>query len=301
VNVLERGDLDAVQLSELAELMQRVEEHDGHPALAEPQRIAASRQDLGGDGTRALLAYDGGALVGCAILTPGSDGSTTVHVAVAPDEEDGEAARGALVADALGRLTGPVRLWAMRATERDDQELLRWGFAPERDVVQMRVALPLPEPVVATARPVVTRPFEPGRDDEAWLSINNRAFADHPEQGSWTARQLDERVQAEWFDPYGFLIADDPDGGAMIGSCWTKVHRHGHPVLGEIYVISVNPDRQGEGWGRALTVAGLVWLAGQGVRTGMLYTDATNTEAEALYGSLGFEVDHVDRSYLHAP
>jgi mycothiol synthase len=70
--------------------------------------------------------------------------------------------------------------------------------------------------------------------------------------------------------------------------------------LGEIYVISVDPSRHGEGWGRALTVAGLQWLAAQGLTVGMLYTDASNTGAVALYGHLGFTVDHVDRSYVQA-
>ena len=69
--------------------------------------------------------------------------------------------------------------------------------------------------------------------------------------------------------------------------------------MGEIYVISVNPARHSEGWGRGLTVAGLQWIAGKGITTGMLYTTASNTAAVKLYTSLGFTIDHVDRSTSH--
>jgi mycothiol synthase len=63
-------------------------------------------------------------------------------------------------------------------------------------------------------------------------------------------------------------------------------------------VISVDPSRHGQGWGKALTVAGLVWLANRGIMTGMLYTDGDNVAALVLYRSLGFTVDHVDRAYV---
>jgi mycothiol synthase len=151
---------------------------------------------------------------------------------------------------------------------------------------------------VASARPVVTRPFEPGRDDADWLAINNAAFADHPEQGGWTLDDLHEHMKFDWFDPEGFLVADRADGKGLLGSCWTKVHRTSEPVLGEIYVISVDPALHSQGWGRALTVAGLQWMASQGVTIGMLYATGSNTAAVKLYESLGFTVDHVDRSYL---
>ena len=137
----------------------------------------------------------------------------------------------------------------------------------------------------------------PGRDEVAWVETNNLAFAGHPEQGSWTVEQLRDRMAADWVELDGFLVADDPDGHGLIGSCWTKIHRDRAPVLGEIYVISVDPRHHGEGWGRSLTVAGLEWLAQRGVTNGMLYTDATNEAAVSLYRSLGFTVDHVDRSY----
>jgi mycothiol synthase len=196
--------------------------------------------------------------------------------------------------DGTGR---PLHLWAMRAGPADDERAKRHGFVPERDVIQMRVPLPLADGALRATRPLVTRPFVPGQDDEAWLRVNNRAFDGHPEQGSWTLGQLHERLAADWVDLEGFLVADDPDGEGLIGFCWTKIHRNRDPVLGEIYVIGVDPAHHGGGLGRALTVAGLTAMADRGVHVGMLYTDESNETAVALYGRLGFTVDHVDRSY----
>jgi mycothiol synthase len=311
VNVLVVSDLDAAQHTELLALLARCEQSDGHPALAEPQRAAVDRAQLGG-GVRVVLARsdddpDGpdGPLVGCAVLTPGNDGITSVHVAVDPDHRHNtgtatgtrsELIRAAV--DAIAPTGATVRLWAMQATDDDDDEATALGFEPERDVVRMQVRLPLPEEIISASRPVSTRAFVPGQDDEAWLAINNRAFDGHPEQGGWTMEDLHERMQAPWFDLEGFRVADAPDGQGLIGSCWTKIHTHATPAVGEIYVIAVDPDRQGEGWGRALTVAGLQWLTAQGVEVGMLYTSSSNAAAVALYESLGLVVDHRDAAYL---
>jgi mycothiol synthase len=309
MNVQVLTELDEGQLDELAKLLARCEQADGHPALAEPQRAAAARRDLGGHGDRAVLAYDeGGDLIGCAFIAPAIDGATALHVAIDPQHREpvggvpgvggGDPARTQLIRAALGSTHGKVRLWFMQASDADDTEAARFGFQQERDLLQMRVDLPLPPETVAGVRPVEVRPFRPGQDDATWLTMNNQAFEGHPEQGGWTLEDLHERIRSDWFDPDGFLMADSPDGTGLIGSCWTKVHRDSEPVLGEIYVISVDPERHSQGWGRALTVAGLQWMAEQGIRDGMLYTTASNTAAVTLYTALGFTINHVDRSYL---
>jgi mycothiol synthase len=104
-----------------------------------------------------------------------------------------------------------------------------------------------------------------------------------------------------WFDPEGFRLYERD--GRLAAFCWTKVHppASGEPELGEIFVIGVDPDFQGLGLGWALTEAGLAWLAAQGLATGMLYVDATNTTARALYDRLGFVLHHVDRLYEPEP
>ena len=73
--------------------------------------------------------------------------------------------------------------------------------------MQRSLTDPLPD-----ARPLDglrLRAFRPGRDEDAWLSVNSRAFAHHPEQGGWTRTDLAEREASDWFDPAGLLIAED--------------------------------------------------------------------------------------------
>jgi len=299
--VVELDHLGAADREEIAALLARAGAGGDHPALPEPQLVAAMHPATARAQGRTVLARDEGGLVGLALLSPAKDGSTVLHIVADP------AARDAVVSALLGRAVAeaptdaPVHLWAMQAGPADDDRAHAHGFVAERDLLQMRVPLPLPPDVVAATRPLVTRRFVPGRDDEAWVDTNNRAFAGHPEQGGWTVEQLRERMAADWVELDGFLVADDPDGVGLIGSCWTKVHRDRSPELGEIYVVAVDPRHHGQGWGRSLTVAGLESLWRRGVTVGMLYTDATNEVAVALYRSLGFTVDHADRSYRREP
>jgi mycothiol synthase len=166
------------------------------------------------------------------------------------------------------------------------------GFTRGRELLQMRRALPHPEAPRWPAGTVVRR-FVAGRDEDAWLAVNNAAFEGHVEQGGWTTETLAQRQAEPWFDPSGFLLAEQ--GGRLTGFCWTKVHPDG---LGEIYVIAVDPAAQGTGLGKALVLGGLAGLAERGVTTGMLYVDAANEGAVGLYRHLGFDVHHVDRAYV---
>jgi mycothiol synthase len=196
---------------------------------------------------------------------------------------------------------GHVHLWVHQPTATHDEIAASVGLHRGRDLLQLRVPLPLDEPVPALA----LRPFRPGADEDAWLEVNNRAFEWHPEQGAWTRDDLAAREQEPWFDPGGFLLHHEPgvqgggprNEGRLAGFCWTKVHADHDPPLGEIYVIAVDPDFHGRGLGRALVLAGLDHLARRGLALGMLYVDAANEPARKLYEHLGFTLNHVDRAY----
>ena len=68
-------------------------------------------------------------------------------------------------------------------------------------------------------------------------------------------------------------------------------------MLGEIYVIAVDPDFQGLGLGNQLTLAGLASIAARGITVGMLYVDGGNTAAVTLYERLGFTIHRTDRAF----
>ena len=166
------------------------------------------------------------------------------------------------------------------------------GLVATRRLHQMRRSLPLDPAVVADVPTIATRAFRPGDDDDSWLTVNNAAFAQHPDQAGWTEADLDRRVAEPWFDADGFRIAEAD--GEMIGFCWTKVHPT-DPPMGEIYVIGADPAHQGHGIGASLTIAGLGWLwRERATPVAMLYVESTNDSALRLYRRLGFAVHHTD-------
>jgi mycothiol synthase len=192
------------------------------------------------------------------------------------------------------RRGGDVRWWVTDPGAADDDAATAHGLTAERDLLQMRRPLPVDEPMP----PLAVRPFVPGRDEDAWIEVNNRAFASHPEQGGWTRDVVVGHEAEPWFDPQGFLLHEDAGSGRLAGFVWTKVHADEKPPVGEIYVIAVDPDFGGRGLGRTLTMVGLDWMHRvRGVDRGMLYVDSANGGAVHVYESLGFSVDHVDRAY----
>ncbi len=283
------GDIAAV-----TELLEVAAEADGHRPLGEHQWL--DLVDGGRKGFAGLVAWEPGHdhPVGYAQVSRG-ESSWALEYVVDPHHRDSGSSIGLdLVGAALDVVReeggGRISLWVPKPTPASDEVAAATGLHRGRDLCQMRRSIPVDEPYQLD-----TRPFEPGRDEEAWLEVNNRAFSRHPEQGGWDLATLEQRQAESWFDPAGFLLHERE--GRLAGFCWTKVHDDHEPPLGEIYVIAVDPDFAGRGLGRALVLAGLDHLAARGLDTAMLYVDAQNTPALKLYRDLGFQVDHVDRAY----
>jgi oligoendopeptidase F len=253
----------------------------------------------------AVHAHQDGRLIGHAQLGRTNE-SWSLELVLHPDLVADE--RLDLIATLVGEATrtvathggGTVYWWASDVDSSVQQLAESLGVLTGRTLHQMRVDLPLDDSAVASAHldQLPTRSFAVGRDEAAWLEVNNAAFQSHAEQGGWDEATLRQRELEPWFDPEGFLLHERD--GRLAGFCWTKIHppTSADDSLGEIYVIAVHPDFHRAGLGRALTVAGLVSLAGRGVRTGMLYVDGENAAAIALYRSIGFAVHHTDQAYV---
>jgi len=302
-----RHGLDARSAAAVQALANEAVAAAGHPAF-DAQRL---EQALRGEapGFVAALEWDptGTALAAYAQAVRGVDGWNVEHVerggrggpGASPGDR-GDATRVArrLLSAVLDALVvdddTEVTLWAYQATETDDRLAAGLGLRPARELRQMRRPLPVEE-TIDPSPSLPTRPFVVGRDEAAWLRVNHRAFRALPDQGGWTLTDLQARERAPWFDPAGFLLHERE--GRLAGFCWTKVHDHTDPPMGEIFVVGVDPDWQGRGLGRALVLAGLDHLARQRhMPVGMLYVDAANP-AIRLYEALGFTLHHVDRAY----
>lgn len=185
---------------------------------------------------------------------------------------------------------------AAHPTDDDlDATLVGAGFTCVREMLQLRRSLPADPPTPG----VTVRAFDRRLDADRWLEVNRRAFAWHPDQGTWTADDLDRRLDESWFDPAGFLVHDSDDGAGIDAFCWTKVHpaAGAEPALGEIFVIGVDPDAHGRGLGRAMVLAGLDHLHRRGLEVAMLFVEADNTVGRHLYDTLGFAPTEVHRWY----
>ena len=281
----EPGRLDGADLAAAAALIRAATAADAVAPLGEAARLHLRHG--GPAGERTLLLRAGGQLAGIAHLDPDPDGGWTGELAVLPALR-GRGHGRALAEQALR--AGGRRIWAHGDLPAARALAASLGLVPVRELWQLRRPLtaPLPEPAFPAG--ITVRTFRPGADDEAWLRLNRRAFAEHPEQGRWTARDLAERIAEDWFDPAGFLLAEDtaapPGAERLVAAHWTKVHTAER--LGEVYVLAVDPDRAGRGLGTALTLAGLRGLQAAGLPEAMLYAEAGNAAALAVYRRLGF-------------
>ncbi|MFV2021433.1 mycothiol synthase [Micromonospora sp. LOL_023] len=304
--------LDPTQVGRVLALAGAAADADGADPL--PEQVVITLRDTSA-ARHLTLTGPAGELIGYAHLDPADPAGPVAELVVHPAHRrrgHGRRLANAVIdtaaliptpadagkADAVGRRP-TLRAWAHGDHPSAAALALDHGFLRDRVLLQLRRRLtdPLPEPTLPTG--VRVRAFAPGRDDAAWVALNATTFVDHPEQGRWGLPELHARMAQPWFDPAGFLLAEDQATGRLLGFHWTKVHTGA--AVGEVYVLGVDPKAHGGGLGRALTLAGLRQLAAAGLRRAMLYVEESNVAAVHLYTRLGFLRWSADVNYRRDP
>ena len=277
------SSLTPAQHASVLDLCAAAEAADTVAPLNEEARLQLGRPDA-----LHWVARDGDTVVGYAQWQPAN---ATGQLVVHPDHRrsgHGTSLFAALLADvpepavwAFGDLHGAQRFAAAR-----DLVPARGLHIMERAIGS--VAAP-PPPEGGTLRAFTEA------DTDAFLAVNAAAFVGHPEQGHFSRDDLANRQAEPWWDPDGLILATDAEG--VLGFHWTKRHPGD---TGEVYVLGVHPRGGGRGLGGVLLDAGLAHLAAGGNSRVILYVDAGNAPAVALYERSGFRVVHTDTLYRPA-
>ena len=97
-----------------------------------------------------------------------------------------------------------------------------------------------------------------------------------------------------WNDPRSdiALARRGPNSAILVGRhagapvAAVMVGHDGH--RGWFYYLAVDPDRQGSGFGRAITAAAEAWLRERGIAKAQLMVRAGNEQVRAFYQALGY-------------
>lgn len=283
IGTWQRGPI-AAQAAAIAALFDRLRAADGRAPESPPgpdaNVLLAHRRTADGD-TVVALAYH--------------EGTDPAELYVDPAHRRRGIGRALAEATLSARGdTPPAGIWAHGTSPAATHLARSLDLVPARELLQLRrdvtdlAATPLP---VDLPPGVAVRTFRPGADDAAFLAVNARAFAWHPEQGRLDAAGLRAEMAESWFDPDGFFLAvqvTDAAADTVLGFHWTKIHREEQPPLGEVYVLGVDPLSPVKHLGTPLTAIGLNYLAARGMPAVLLYVEADNERAVALYRRFGF-------------
>ena len=203
---------------------------------------------------------------------------------------------GRALAEQLAAAAAPRSWWSFGDLPAARALAAALGLQVVRCLLKMSLdaSTPLPAP---RALPIGLHLDHFRAGDLDWLvAANAAAFADHPEQGALTASDFSTRMAAEWYRDEDLLVARDASG-VLVGYHWTKLEPIDGELIGEVYVLGVDPAAAGGGVGSALLDAGIMQMRARGAVRIDLYVEAANTRVVELYRKTGFGTTHTDVAY----
>ena len=177
-----------------------------------------------------------------------------------------------------------IHINIMESNETARKVLSALGFESVRHYLELRLDMDKVRWQEIDREALGCRHLLPGEEDQLAL-IQNRAFADHWGYNPNTVENIIHSMNRVDRSHEGVILAID--GDRITGYCWTVVSGSGR---GRIHMIGTDPDYGGQGVGRQVLLAGLVYLKNKGVQVTELTVDSENTVACALYDSIGFEI-----------
>ncbi len=159
------------------------------------------------------------------------------------------------------------------------------GFRPVRRYCKMRWEGES-TPTVDVPEGFALRAFRYGIDEQALTDLQNATF-----NGSWgfcpnTVEEISARARSSRCHPDGIILITGE--GRLAGYNWTTRTCPEDGAVGWIEMTGVHPDFRSRGLGRAVVVAGMAHLKGNGVDSIELEVDSQNAPATTLYRRLGF-------------
>ncbi|MCL2783971.1 MAG: mycothiol synthase [Propionibacteriaceae bacterium] len=276
-----RHSLSAADAQDVIALAHKAERTDGVFPLNEQAVLALSQQE--NEDQYHLIIRRSGNLTAYAWW---KDASAQIVV----DPAYRRQGLGSILLDCVTQIDPDTELWSF-----GDCDAAR-GFCAKHRYEQVRALLILeahaPFPIKAASTQFTITTF---RDDDLddLVALHSKAFSHHPEQASWTKDDFRRRFDSDWFDPHGLFIAWHSQ--TMVGFLWTKQLND----TGEIYILGVDPAREGAGLGRQLLEHSLKYFQQRGINSVRLWVDQAETRAQILYQSSGFSLVRKDLRYRY--
>ena len=237
-----------------------------------------------------FIARESGEDVGLAVLWPELPIRRAVLEIGVVESHSPQAVKKTLVDAAVERARRlPVSTLHTQILPEDDAKrrlLYDAGFLPVRRYATMRWnedALP----TVELPDGFTLRSFRAGHDAQRLTDIQNAAFSDSWGFSPNTVEQIKARIASKSTTPEGILFVTR--GYEIAAYNWTVRPAGPGGKLGRIAMTGVHPAYRGQGLSRPTVLAGMDWLASQGVDVIDLEMDSSNLSAVRVYESLGFE------------